>query len=122
MSPEMQKALLLAENIHAFIKFVNSCYEDKRNLYSDRDKLYQVKLFIEEYKFHILADELHRINQFEWDGKYTHYLVDRFIEGMNVIEEYLKRNYEDLFMISARIYTLRNVSRAFTKDDPYLMG
>jgi hypothetical protein len=117
MSFEMQKALLLAENIHEFIKFVNSCYEGRSKIILNKDKLYQIKLFIEEFKFHILADELHRINQFEWDGRYTHLLVDRFIEGMNVIDEYTKRNYDDLFMISARIYTLMNVSSSFTRDD-----
>jgi hypothetical protein len=118
MSLEMQKALLLAENIHQFIKFVNSCFEERSKIILNKDKLYQIKLFIEEYKFHILADELYRINQFEWDGKYTHFLVDSFINGMNVIEEYTNRNYEDLFMISARIYTLKNVSTSFTRDNP----
>lgn len=112
----MQKALLLAENINGFIKFVINCYQNRSSFIINRDKLYQVKLFIEEYKFQILADELHRINQFEWDRKYTHLLVDSFIKGFNVIEEYIKNNYNDLFMFTGKLYTLKNLSLAFSKD------
>lgn len=98
---EMQKAILLAENIDAFIKFV-----DKKQENNPSDKIYQIKLLIKEFKFQILADELLRINQFSWDEKYTFYLVDRFKKGFDVIDEYVKRHYQDLYIFSARLYTL----------------
>lgn len=79
------------------------------------DKLYQIKLLTEEYKFQIIADELIRINQFDWDGKYTYYLLHQFRQGMSIIDEYVKNNYDDLFLITARIYTLKNLSLSFNK-------
>lgn len=113
MKFEMQKAIILAQNINGFIKFVES-QKTKNNFRIDTDKLYQVKLLIEEFKFQILADELLRINQFDWDGKYTHYLVDQFQQGINIIDEYVKNNYNDLFILTARLYTLKNLSTTFS--------
>jgi hypothetical protein len=106
MEFKMQRAIMLAENINSFIKFVHS----RRNFSINQDKLYQIKLIMEDFKFQILADELLRINQFDWDEKYTFLLVDRFVSGMNIIEEFVKNNYNDLFILSARIHTLRSLS------------
>jgi hypothetical protein len=111
MKFKMQKAIMLSENINGFIKFVQS----KRNFSINPDKIYQIKLIMEDFKFQILADELLRINQFDWDEKYTLLLVDRFISGMNIIEEYVKNNYNDLFILSARIHTLMSLSRSLNK-------
>ena len=86
MKFKMHKAIILAQNINDFIKFVQN-QQNKNNFRIDANKLYQVKLWIEEYKFHILADELIRINQFDWDEKYTHYLVDQFNQGISIIDE-----------------------------------
>lgn len=111
MNVEMQKANMLADQINGFIKFVNKC-SSKNSVYINHNQLYQVKLWIDEYKFHTLAKELHRINRFSWDEKYTHYLVGEFLKGMNIIEEYVKNHSEDLFLLTARLYTLRNYSLA----------
>jgi hypothetical protein len=113
MEFKMQKAIMLAENINSFIKFVHH----KRNFNINPDKLYQIKLIMEEFKFRILADELLRINQFDWDGKYTLLLVDRFISGMDIIEEFVKNNYNDLFILSARIHTLKNLSFSLSQKE-----
>lgn len=113
MNIEMQKANMLAENIKEFIKFVHKSHENKNIL--NPDKVYQIKLFIEEFKFQLLADELLRINRFTWDEKYTYYLVDRFKKGINIIDEYVKNNYHDLFIFTARLYTLKNLSLSFSK-------
>lgn len=110
MIHEMQKALLLAENIKGFMGYVE---KHKDSFMVESDKLYQVKLFINEYKFKIIADELQRINQFEWDGKYTYYLVDSFQKGLITIDEYVQHNYHDLFVLTARLYTLKNLSHSF---------
>lgn len=106
----MQKALLLAENIKGFIRFVE---KQKNSFMVNPNKMYQVKLFIEEYKFQIIADELHRINQFDWDEKYTYYLVESFQKGISTIDEYVQNNYEDLFIFTARLYTLKNLSNSY---------
>ena len=110
----MQIANLLAENIIDFIKYVHESYEHKNSLRVNRDKIYQIKLLIKEFRFQILADELIRINQFSWDEKYTHFLVDSFRKGINIIDEYVKNNYDDLFLFTARLHTLKNLSQSFT--------
>jgi hypothetical protein len=115
MNFEMQKAIMLSENIDGFIKYVYKNYESKNSFRFNLDKLYQIKLLIEEYKFQILADELWRINQFEWDGKYTFLLVDSFIKGINVIDEYVNNNSNELFLLEARLYTLKNLSLSFSR-------
>ena len=113
MEFKMQKAIMLAENINGFISFVHN----NKNVSLNSDKLYQIKLIMEDFKFQILADELLRINQFDWDEKYTLLLVDRFISGMNIIEEFVKNNYNDLFILSARIHTLMSLSLSLSKKE-----
>jgi hypothetical protein len=114
MNFERQKAMALAKNIKEFIEFIHR-QKNQNNFRIDTDKLFQVKLWIEEFKFQIVADELIRINQFDWDGKYTFYLVDRFQQGITIIDEYVKNNYHELFILTARLYTLKNLSTAFSK-------
>ncbi|MEH7392074.1 hypothetical protein [Bacillus sp. JJ1474] len=92
------------------MKYVHKSYENRNNVYSNSDKLYQIKLLAIEFKFQIIAEELLRINQFSWDEKYTHYLVDEFQKGLNIMEEYVRKNYDDLFILSARLYTLNSHS------------
>ncbi len=112
---ERNKAILLAENINSFIKILRQKHENKNNYRVQPDKLYQIKLLTEEYKFQIIADELLRINQYDWDGKYTYYLVDQFRQGMSIIDEYVQNNYDDVFLLTARIHTLKNLSLSFNK-------
>jgi hypothetical protein len=112
---EMQKAIMLAENINEFIKYVQKNHEIKNSFRFNIDKLYQVKLLIEEYKFQMIADELLRINQYSWDGKYTYYLVDGFKKGMDVIDDYVKNHYEELYLLSARLYTLKDLIQLFNR-------
>ncbi|MEH7418577.1 hypothetical protein V7266_25270 [Neobacillus drentensis] len=114
MKYEMQKAILLAENINGFIKYVQKSHNQRNNFRFHPDKLYQVKLLIEEFKFQIIADELLRINQYSWDGKYTHYLVGNFKKGLEIIDEYTSNNYDDLFLLTARLYTLKDLSQLFS--------
>lgn len=113
MNFEMQKAIMLAENINGFIKLVQENHENKNSFRFNTDKLYQIKLIMEDFKFQIVADELLRINQFDWNEKYTYFLVDQFNQGISIIEEYLKNNYDDLFLLTARLYTLKSLSLSF---------
>lgn len=115
MKFEMQKAIMLSENIDDFIKYVQHNHENKNSYRFNPDKLYQIKLLIDEYKFQLIADELWRINQYDWDGKYTHILVDLFKEGIQVIDEFVKNNSNDLFLLRGRLFTLKNLSISFSK-------
>lgn len=116
MKFEMKKANMLAENIIGFIKFVHKSHENsKNNFIKNTDKIYQIKLLIEEFKFQVIADEILRINRFTWDEKYTFLLVDKFKEGTNIINEFVERNYNELYIFTARLYTLNNLSMSFSK-------
>jgi hypothetical protein len=122
MNFEMQKAIMLAENINAFIIYAHKCYEHKNSFILNRDKLYQVKLLVEEFKFQTIADELLRINQYNWDEKSTYYLVDKFIKGIHTIDEYVKNNHNDLFILAARIHTLMSLSLSFNRSNNVSQG
>jgi hypothetical protein len=117
MKNQMQKAKLLAENIRVFIKFVHKALENKNNSRSYTDKIYQLKLWIEDFKFQSLADELTRVNQVTCDEKYTKLLVDRFRKGIMIIDEYVERNYEELYIFTAKLYTLKNLSTSFYEGE-----
>ncbi|MEH7331867.1 hypothetical protein V7161_04465 [Neobacillus drentensis] len=117
MNFEMQKANMLAENINNFIQLVDKSYQIKNSFRFNTDKLYQVKLIIEDFKFQIIADELYRINQFDWNEKYTHYLVDQFQKGINIIDEFVHNNNNDLFLLTARVHTLKSLIGAFSLQD-----
>ncbi|CAM3721384.1 hypothetical protein [Mesobacillus thioparans] len=116
MNFEMQKTNLLAENIRGFSDFVQKCYREKSGLILNHDKLYQVRSWVEEYKFQSLAAELKRINMFEWDEKYTLLLVDRFRKGFSIIERYVENNSDDLFILTARMHTLKNCLNWFRHE------
>lgn len=120
MDFDMQKANMLAENLKLFIRFVDQNYESKNSLRANLDRLYQVKLLVEEYQLPLLAAELQRINMHTWDGAYTYLLVGRIKKGLSVIEEYVNHHKDDLFLFSARLYTLENLSGTFgeERNDP----
>lgn len=117
MNFQMQKANLLAENIRVFIKFVYKTVDNKNNPRSYSDKVYQIKLWIEDFKFQSLANELTRVNQVTCDEKYTQLLVERLIKGIQIIDEYVERNYEELFIFTGKLYTLKNQSSFFHGEE-----
>lgn len=117
MKFEMQKANMLAESINGFIKFIHKSHENsKNNFIKNTDKIYQIKLLIEEFKFQVLANELIRINRFSWDEKYTYLLVDKFEKGINIISEFIERNDHELYLFTARVYTLKNLITSFSRN------
>lgn len=117
MKFEMQKANMLAESINGFIEFIHKSHENsKNNFIKNTDKIYQIKLLIEEFKFQLLADELVRINRFSWDEKYTFLLVEKFINGINIISEFIERNDHELYIFTARVYTLKSLSTSFSRN------
>lgn len=116
MNVNMKIANLLAENIHTFVQFVNQSQADRSSFILNTDKLYQIKLFVKEFKLQLLADELQRINQFSWNEQYTHLLIERCNKGIAVIDEYVNRNYDDLFIFTARLHTLKNLILLLKKE------
>lgn len=117
MNFQMQKANMLAENIKIFIDFVYKTFDNKNNPKSYLDKIFQLKMWVEDFKFQSLADELTRVNQVTCDEKYTQLLVERFRKGIMIIDEYVERNYEDLYIFTAQLYTLKNQSFPFCGDN-----
>lgn len=113
MNYYMRVANLLAENINGFIEFVQVNWRDKSCLIVNEDKWYQVTLFVEEYKLRVIADELERINRFCWNESYTTLLVDDLKKALQVISEFVERNYADLFFLTARLHTLKNLTIVF---------
>lgn len=109
----MQKANLLADNILQFVKLVNKSYQQnkKSNLH------YQLMLMVEDFKFQSLANEIKRVNNVISEDNYTLLLVERFKKGMPVIEELVGRNYDELYIFTAKIYTLKNLCTLFNEKE-----
>lgn len=114
MNFDRVKANFLAENIKGFIDYVNKQYQQNNSYVSHPDKLYRLKLIVEEYKLPIIADELIRINRFIYDEKYTAILVNDFRKAIQIIGEYIDNNKDDLFIFTAKLYTLRSICNSFT--------
>ena len=83
MNFEKEKADMLAENMRGFIQYVQLSYQLNNSHLSNPDKLYRLKLLLQEFQFRIIADEVLRINRFIFDEKYTAILV-------NVLERVFK--------------------------------
>ncbi|ALC92822.1 hypothetical protein AM500_14535 [Bacillus sp. FJAT-18017] len=107
----MRRAILLSENIEAFVKYIIKHQEG--NIVPEKSMAFQLKLFVEEYKFSVIASELKRINQFDWDENYSLYLIDLLRKGLAPIAEYIERNYSELFLFSAKLHTLVKLSESF---------
>ena len=106
---------MLAENIKGFIQYVQIQYQLNNRHLSKPDKLYRLKLLLQEFQFRIIADELLRINRFIFDEKYTSILVNRFRQGIQIIGEFIENNYNDLYIFTPRLYTLRSIARLFSQ-------
>ena len=110
MNSRMQIANLLADQVDNLIDFVK-VQEKKKSLLLNQDKWYQVRLFVEEFRFPLVADELHRINTFSWNESYTILLVNDILNGTAVMEEFAERNYDDLFLLTAKLFTIKELCR-----------
>ncbi|MFE8699207.1 hypothetical protein ACFYKX_01085 [Cytobacillus sp. FJAT-54145] len=113
---KMEKANMVADNLHCLIQLVNDSYAKKSTIVENQDKLYRLRHLIEEFKFQILADELKRVNRFVWDEKVSYLLMGRIIDKINVIDEYIQSNYHDLFLFSPRVDIIKSVISTFNLD------
>jgi hypothetical protein len=117
MNVQMEKANMLAKGMNEFIAFVYKHLKNKHSSLINLDKLYHIKLLIEEHKLQILADELKRINQFTWDEKYSYYLINQFNKALTIIDDYVAIYENDLYMLTGRLYTLKNLVLMFEKTE-----
>lgn len=108
MQFQMQKANFVADSVLLLIEFVNNSHQQANRLRFNPDKVYQLKLLTEEYQLQSLAEELRRINLHTWDERYSFLLMERIENGMSVIEEFVQRHYDELFVFSAKLYTIKN--------------
>ena len=115
MAFEKEKANLLAVNLRDFIQYVQNSFQENNKNLSNPNHLYRLKHLVDEFKFHIIADELIRINAIEYDEKYTMYLINECNKGITIIGEYIDHNHDDLFIFSARLFTLRGFVRFFSE-------
>ena len=115
MNFEKEKADMLAENMKGFIHYVQLNNQINNIHLSNPDKLYRLKLLLHEFQFRIIADELLRINRFIFDEKYTAILVNRFRKGIQIIGEFIDNNYNDLYIFTPRLYTLRSIDSSFSQ-------
>lgn len=109
MEFERQKVYLLAKSIQGFVNFVNSSYTNQCHHISNPEKLYRLKLIVEEYNFIGIGNELERVNNHVWDGRATGMLLERFKTALEIIAEYIENNKNDLFIFTARVYTLNSL-------------
>jgi len=114
MDFDKEKAILLAGNIKGFIEFVQKSYQQKNSCLSNPEKLYRLKLLVDEFHLQIIADELVRINRFMYEQKYTRLLVSRFRKALHIIGDYIDQNSNELFIFTARLHTLRSICSSFT--------
>jgi len=111
MELERQKLILLAIAIKEFVELVISSDNRGFDENSNSEKLFRLKLIVEEYRLGTIAEELLRVNTHTWDERASNILIDRFITAFQPISEYVENNQKDLFMYSGRIYTLEHYCR-----------
>jgi len=116
MELERQKASLLATNLKSFVEFVDHIYYSPNKHLSHPDKLFRLKLIVDEYRLGTIADELMRVNKHAWDERSSPFLIDRFVTSWGNVTEYMENNLNDLYIFSGRVYTLTNYCRLFIRD------
>lgn len=115
MEHEKEKVMLLAENLLGFVDFVRK--HDSHNFLSDPEYQFRLKNLVEEYKLHLLASEILRINQFTREKKQTNILISRVKKAIESIDEFVENNVDRLFIFSARLYTLKAILRTILLEE-----
>ncbi|WP_409250642.1 hypothetical protein V1502_10720 [Bacillus sp. SCS-153A] len=113
MNFKLERAKLLAVNLQGFIDLVNRTYEQHPFFVLKPDLLYRLKLLVEEFRFQLLADELKRLTRYEGEEKQTLMNVEKVDKKIAIIEEYIEANYDDLFIFSGRVHSIRSNLNSF---------
>jgi hypothetical protein len=113
----MERAKLLTMNLQGFIDLLNRTYEHHSYMVLNQDVLYRLKLLVEEYRFQLLADELKRLTQYEGEEKQTLMNIKKVNEKIGIIDEFIQSNYDDLFIFSGRVHSIRSIIDMFDEQN-----
>jgi hypothetical protein len=113
MNSNMRKANLLAENLQGLIDLVNKTYHHHTYFVPNQDVLYRLHALVGEFRFQILADELLRLNKYSWDEKQTVDIIEKLDKKIAIIDEFIRNNYNDLFLFSGRVHSIRSIMDSF---------
>ena len=109
MNFNMQKAKLLTVNLQGFIDLVSRIHDHHSNTVVNQDILYRLTLLVEEFKLQILADELKRLTKFVGEERQTLLNIEKVNEKIIIIDDFIQQNYDDLFIFSGRVYSIRSI-------------
>ncbi|RIW32037.1 hypothetical protein D3H55_14275 [Bacillus salacetis] len=113
MNVNIERAKLLAVNLQGFLDLVKRTYEQNSFIVLNQDILYRLNLLVEEFRFQILADELFRLTKYEDEEKQTLKNVEKVNEKLVILEEFVQHNYDDLFIFSGRVHSMRSIINLF---------
>ncbi|WP_421385332.1 hypothetical protein ACOJQI_11375 [Bacillus salacetis] len=117
MNFNMERAKLLTMNLQGFIDLVNRTYEQHSYIVLNQDLLYRLKLLVEEYRFQLLADELKRLTRYEGEEKQTLMNIEKVKEKISIIDDFIQVNYDDLFIFSGRVHSIRSIIDMFEEKE-----
>ncbi|WP_456274830.1 hypothetical protein [Bacillus sp. AK031] len=115
MSFNRQMAKLLALNLQGFIDLVDRTYRQPSAIVLNQEILYRLKLLVEEFRFQILTDELLRLSKYEGEDKQTLMNIEKVNEKIAIMEEFVEQNYDDLFLFTGRIHSIRSIINTFNE-------
>jgi hypothetical protein len=116
MNFNTERAKLLAVNLQGFIDLVDRTVEQHSFIVLNKDILYRLKLLVEEFRFQILADELFRLTKYESEEKQTLMNIEKVNEKIVILEEFVQQNYDDLFIFSGRVHSIRSIIEMFNEQ------
>ncbi|MGD6801925.1 hypothetical protein FZC79_19980 [Rossellomorea vietnamensis] len=109
MNFNMSSAKLLALNLQGFLDLVDRTYRQHSFIVLNQDILYRLKLLVEEFRLQVLTDELVRLTKYEDEERQTLVNIEKVHEKVLIIEEYIENNYDDLFLFSGRVHSIRSI-------------
>jgi hypothetical protein len=112
----MERAKLLTMNLQGLIDLVNRTYEHQSYIVLNKDVLHRLKLLVEEFRFQLLADELNRLTKYEGEEKQTLMNIEKVNEKIGILDEYIQGNYDDLFIFSGRVHSIRSIIDMFEEQ------
>lgn len=109
MNFNLERAKLLTLNLQGFIDLVSRIHDHQSSMGVIQDVLYRLKLLVEEFRLQILADELKRLTKFVGEERQTLMNIEKVKEKMIIIDDFIQQNYDDLFIFSGRVHSIRSI-------------
>lgn len=113
MNFNMVSAKLLALNLQGFLQLVERTNTQHSFIVLNKENLYRLRLLVEEFRLQALTEELLRLTKYEGEERQTLMNVEKISEKMMIIEEFVADNYDDLFIFSGRVYSIRSIIEGF---------